>query len=106
MTSNTEFQSHLSKKSSLVLGGEIAFREQMGGGTVSGLFRHQISADGWFTVSFNCTDFKVVMIFGLQFLFKRTMCINNILMSFCYAGNYQRMQLVPLVSLFHWLMGQ
>jgi DnaJ family protein C protein 11 len=57
MTSNTEFQSQLSKKSSLILGGEIAFREQMGGGTVSGLFRHQISAEA---------DVEVLAMVGLR----------------------------------------
>eukprot|EP00250_Pteridium_aquilinum_P009435 c18667_g1_i1 orf=202-1863(+) len=45
MTSNTEVNARISKKNSLALGGSIAFRRDMGGGTLSALFRHQISSE-------------------------------------------------------------
>ncbi|KAH7415328.1 hypothetical protein KP509_14G038100 [Ceratopteris richardii] len=45
MTSTTEVQTHLSKKNVLALGGNIVLREQLGGGALSAVLRHQISAD-------------------------------------------------------------
>ncbi|MCO5599085.1 hypothetical protein L7F22_053185 [Adiantum nelumboides] len=45
MTSATELEAHISKKSSLVLGGNISIGQQLGGGTLSALFRHHISSD-------------------------------------------------------------
>lgn len=57
MTSNTEVQALISKKNSLVLGGNIAFRERMGGGTLSAIFRHQISSEA---------DAEVLAMVGLR----------------------------------------
>lgn len=50
---------HISKRNSLVLGGNIAFRQQRGGGALSALFRHQISSEA---------DLEVLAMIGMRSL--------------------------------------
>lgn len=45
MASTTEVQAHISKKHSLVLGGNVVFRRGMGGGALSAVFRHHTSPE-------------------------------------------------------------
>ncbi|KAI5069930.1 hypothetical protein GOP47_0014273 [Adiantum capillus-veneris] len=59
MTSATELQARISRKSSLVLGGNISIGQELGGGTLSALFRHQISSDA---------DVEILAMAGLQSL--------------------------------------
>lgn len=57
MTSSTEVQTRISKRNSLVLGGNIAFRQQRGGGALSAHFRHQISSEA---------DLEILAIIGMR----------------------------------------